>query len=421
MTVSSEVTKNVHLCSGAAVAFDYEFKIASASELRVILTDPDGSDVLLSGASYSVTGVGQNTGGQVICNTVYATGYTLTIYHEPSYLNGTSFSDQGRFKAETHEAAFDNLHMICIAIKGILERCIKVSVTSPKSPDELLGDLLGAVDTALDAAASAGSSALSAGVAKDDAEAAAASILTNAGFIAVSADILGVNGIGAVADALDDIDVVLSDVLPNMTAVLSAPTHAQAAIDAATAAQDAADHAESVVNGEGAPLSVIGRASDTAGARADIVASADNTFLKCVDGVLLFGVITGSDIPNGSIITEKLGEGSVTPSKINSGIQALGNVSGAVVINLALGRTITMTATANVTLSFTNGKAAGHADVAHILITFSGNRTVGFSGVAVKTPAGETYVTTANGIDELLVSSSDGWANAILRFNKDVK
>lgn len=122
MTVSTEISSNEYTGNGVTTDFDYKFRIFKANQLSVISSDADGDNVvtLRLGTDYIVTGANKSTGGKVVLTKPLANGHKISIYRDIPITQETSFRNQSKFFAETHEDAFDYLTMIVQRIWGSL-------------------------------------------------------------------------------------------------------------------------------------------------------------------------------------------------------------------------------------------------------------------------------------------------------------
>lgn len=122
MTVSTEISSNEYTGNGVTTDFDYKFRIFKANQLSVITSDADGDNVvtLRLGTDYTVTGANKSAGGKVILTKPLANGHKISIARDIPITQETSFRNQSKFFAETHENAFDYLTMILQSIWGSL-------------------------------------------------------------------------------------------------------------------------------------------------------------------------------------------------------------------------------------------------------------------------------------------------------------
>lgn len=122
MTVSTEISSNEYTGNGVTTDFDYKFRIFKANQLSVITSDANGDNVvtLRLGTDYTVTGANKSAGGKVILTKPLANGHKISIARDIPIKQETSFRNQSKFLAETHEDAFDYLTMIIQRIWGSL-------------------------------------------------------------------------------------------------------------------------------------------------------------------------------------------------------------------------------------------------------------------------------------------------------------
>lgn len=127
MTVSTEISSNEYTGNGVATDFDYKFRIFKANQLSVITSDADGDNVvtLQLGTDYTVTGANKSVGGKVILTKPLANGHKISIARDIPITQETSFRNQSKFFAETHEDAFDYLTMLMQRVWGSLSLFLK--------------------------------------------------------------------------------------------------------------------------------------------------------------------------------------------------------------------------------------------------------------------------------------------------------
>lgn len=127
MTVSTEISSNEYTGNGVTTDFDYKFRIFKASNLNVTTSDADGNNVvtLRLGTDYTVTGVNKSAGGKVILTKPLPDKHQISIARVIPIVQETSFRNQGKFLAETHEDAFDYLTMLMQRVWGSLSLFLK--------------------------------------------------------------------------------------------------------------------------------------------------------------------------------------------------------------------------------------------------------------------------------------------------------
>ena len=129
MTVSSQVNRKDYAGNGSTTAFATEFRFLQDTDLKVILTvDSTGveTDQVLT-TDYTVTGVGNDSGGTVTMIVPPATGETLTIKRDGPLTQNTDYVENDDFPAESHERALDKLTMNMQQQQEELDRSLKLS------------------------------------------------------------------------------------------------------------------------------------------------------------------------------------------------------------------------------------------------------------------------------------------------------
>jgi len=174
MTLSTTTSSITYDGDGNNKTFAYTFKIKDEDHLVVTLSDDDGSnpEILVKTTDYTVTGVGEAAGGNVVLTAgraAPASDEHLTIDRVVPLTQLTDLEEQGSWLAETHEDVFDYLMMVNQQQQDEIDRCFKISSTADEEPDDFDGtveDLYNAISA---------SAALCESY-KDDAEAAAAGV-----------------------------------------------------------------------------------------------------------------------------------------------------------------------------------------------------------------------------------------------------
>lgn len=132
MTVPTETARSgPYLGNGVTDTFAYEFRILAETHLRATIVDGGGIEsVLTLGADYSVTDVGNTSGGSVILTGPLASGLQLVITRNVPATQETDLENQGAFLAEVIETAFDKATMLIQQGKELDGRTVTLPVTS---------------------------------------------------------------------------------------------------------------------------------------------------------------------------------------------------------------------------------------------------------------------------------------------------
>jgi len=114
MTVSTSISTANYTANGSTTTFAYPFKIFANSDLVVSLRNTATSveTVQVLNSAYTVTGAGNNAGGNVVFGTAPASGNTVLIRRELPLTQETDFVPNDPFPAAAHENALDKLTML---------------------------------------------------------------------------------------------------------------------------------------------------------------------------------------------------------------------------------------------------------------------------------------------------------------------
>lgn len=131
MTVSSAVNKVSFNGDGSQTVFAYSFKIFDQDDLTVILRNASGGETTQTiSTQYSVSGVGNASGGNVTMVTAPASGESLTIIREQPLTQGLDLVANDPFPAASFEDQLDKLTFMVQQHQEELDRSIKGSKTT---------------------------------------------------------------------------------------------------------------------------------------------------------------------------------------------------------------------------------------------------------------------------------------------------
>jgi hypothetical protein len=150
VTVSSTTSRNSYLGTGTTGPFPYTFRIFSADDLVVSVVDSLGNETSRAyPADYSVTGIGQQTGGTVATTVAIPVGSTLVLRRLVGLVQATDLRNQGAFYAEDVEDALDYARMVDQQQQDAIDRSLKFDAridpgsVDPTLPAPLAGAILG--------------------------------------------------------------------------------------------------------------------------------------------------------------------------------------------------------------------------------------------------------------------------------------
>lgn len=128
MTVSSTVNRSgPYNGNGVTTTFVYGFRILGATHLTVVST-VDGVDTVVDPSDYSVSGVGDAGGGNIVFTLAPASDQAITIIRNTPFTQETDLENQGAYYAETVEAAFDLAAMRDQQLEERLDRAVQIPV-----------------------------------------------------------------------------------------------------------------------------------------------------------------------------------------------------------------------------------------------------------------------------------------------------
>jgi len=130
MTIATVNAKTGPLNTGSSVTeFDYTFQIQDADHLVVTLTSSAGVDSTVSSGSYSVTGVGDASGGKVIFSSAPAAGQFITLTRSVPRTQLVDLANLGGVQPEILEGALDKLTQIVQDNAGGTDTALKVPLS----------------------------------------------------------------------------------------------------------------------------------------------------------------------------------------------------------------------------------------------------------------------------------------------------
>ena len=133
MTIGTTISSITDQGNSVTTAFAYPFLIPAASDANVLYTDTTGIQTVIPALQYTISGIGNSTGGAVTYPTSgspLASGTTLTISRILPLIQSVSISAQGPTFAAI-ESALDYLTMLVQQVNGVADRAIVVNPADP--------------------------------------------------------------------------------------------------------------------------------------------------------------------------------------------------------------------------------------------------------------------------------------------------
>jgi len=298
MTISSVLRKaGPYTGNGSTKSFPFSFKVFSANDVVVVLTDPAGIETTLTGTDYTVTlNADQDTapGGTVEKVSALATDYLLTITSSVPNLQPLDLTNQGGFYPKVINAALDRLTILAQQNAEQIGRSVKVPISSSVTPDSLIAQLTQDAATAAAAASSASAS-------ETAAAGSASSAAGSASAAGVSATAAG-NSQTAAAASQSAAAASEANAANSATAAAgSATTATTQAGNAATSATNAANSATAAVGSATSAASSATTATTQAGNAATSATNAANSATAAVGSATLAQQFAESITPTTSL------------------------------------------------------------------------------------------------------------------------
>jgi len=148
MTVSSTTVKNSYSGNGSNDTFVYGFKIFANTDIQVTIRSSTGTETTKSLTThYTVTGVGDASGGNVVFTTgnIPTASETVVLIRNVPQTQAIDYIANDPFPAETHEEGLDRATMTTQQVQEELDRSIKLSRTNTMTSTEFT---VGATDRA---------------------------------------------------------------------------------------------------------------------------------------------------------------------------------------------------------------------------------------------------------------------------------
>ena len=106
MTVSNTTSRNQYTATSGQTVFPYTFEIFDKGDVVVL----KNGTALSEGTNYTVSGVGNDNGGNITLTVGATTGDILTLYRDMAYQRLTDYQTSGDFLAQEVNDDFDRIN-----------------------------------------------------------------------------------------------------------------------------------------------------------------------------------------------------------------------------------------------------------------------------------------------------------------------
>jgi hypothetical protein len=136
MTIQNNPTRNQYTATSGQTVFNYNFEIISTGDISVF----KGDTRLAISTDYTLTGVGNESGGTVTLVVGATTGDIITIYRSTAQERLTDYQNSGDFLSDEVNSDFDRIWAVIQEIDGGQGRYLQLSDTTTASLPVTLDD-----------------------------------------------------------------------------------------------------------------------------------------------------------------------------------------------------------------------------------------------------------------------------------------
>lgn len=174
MAISTETRRSDrYACDGVQTVFTFAFKVFEADQVGVIVSADGETETTLAQDLYTVSlnsDQDNSPGGSVTLLTAPAAGSVLVVVSNVPYQQPIVFTNQGGFYPELLNEGYDRSIILAQQLKEQLDRTLVVPVTSEKTPQQVMTEILDVASQAETFKNSAETSAQNANASKEAAE-----------------------------------------------------------------------------------------------------------------------------------------------------------------------------------------------------------------------------------------------------------
>lgn len=125
MTVSATAKRKDYTGDSVNMSFGYNWRVLNTTDLRVLVRSPAGYETtMIYGTDYTLTGLGNVNGGNVLFTVAPVTNAHITILPSLTLKQSYSFRNQAEFYGAKHEDAYDYVVMCMQQMNEVLGRAI---------------------------------------------------------------------------------------------------------------------------------------------------------------------------------------------------------------------------------------------------------------------------------------------------------
>lgn len=129
MTVANTTSRDQYTATSGQTVFPYTFEIFDKDDVVVI----QNSTTLAEGTNYTVSGVGNNNGGNITLTVGATAGDTITVYRDMAYQRLTDYQTSGDFLAQEVNDDFDRLWLAVQQNEEVDSRAVRKPITDADS------------------------------------------------------------------------------------------------------------------------------------------------------------------------------------------------------------------------------------------------------------------------------------------------
>jgi hypothetical protein len=139
MTISTTIVKNSYAGNASTTVFNYNFKVLSSADLKVIIRSSNGTETTKTlNTHYTIAGVGSAGGGSITftAGNIPTSGQTIVLIRDTTQTQSIDYVANDPFPAETHEEGLDKGIILAQELQEEVDRCIKLSRTNAMTSTE---------------------------------------------------------------------------------------------------------------------------------------------------------------------------------------------------------------------------------------------------------------------------------------------